>query len=557
MFCISLYVFLVSRVAERGRGANGTFRCVGWTPAVSRIYATDAADRNAWEPNDVKIAPDPDGGSAHRLKTNFDSQTSVSFYYCPSRMPDSITKHLPVEISTYIFALAIFGGVASFWEMAQTRWAIFVACGSWLKILNREARFWTWIMISPKVGVDCLRDSICRSGSRALNIHISFRELDIQAYIARNIDLFSTTNDLAITLLSRRLSYALTHCARWCSLKMETDMRTVVQTLRPAFKRLHAPQLRCISMTYLHPSDTSNFAIQSSLTQHTWFSLELPCLEILSLHAVSMRWADLPTLPCLRSLSVFSVESRFSPTFIQYKEIIESSTILEHLALREVGCADIHLIPKGSHITSSSIRSLHIRFGDRPDLRRLASKFVFPALENVAIEISSSSDIICTVLCRDLFASVRKLAIVGVLVLPHTLVFSVFSCITYLDLTQAGSMVFAQLVESSTERRTGGLTTVMPGPWPGLNTIVLGHEAPRIIRKFVVLHGAREGSSGKHMTLRCVRTTFLPLASPLTPADLLDLSWITAHIIHFSIEKVAQSSLSLQDLKWRVFPNSD
>ncbi|KAJ7723189.1 hypothetical protein DFH07DRAFT_783647 [Mycena maculata] len=440
-------------------------------------------------------------------------------------MPDSITKHLPVEISSYILGLAIFGGVASFWEMAQTRWAILVACGSWLKILNKEASFWTWIMISPKVGVDCLRDSICRSRSRALDIHISFSDLDIHAYITRNVNVFSTSDDLAITLLSRRLSYAWFHCARWCSLKMDTNMRVVVRSLRNAFRELHARGLRRISMTYLHPSDTSNFPIWSTLTQHTWFSLDLPCLEILSLCAVSMRWADLPILPCLRRLSVFSVERRFSPTFIQYKAIIESSTILEHLALREVGCADMHLVPDGSHITSSSIRSLDI-FHPCPTSRVWLYAGIFS-------RPSGSWSSLAT---------------------PHTVVFLVFSCITYLDLTQAGSMVFARLVEASEERRTGGLTTVMPG----LDTIVLGQEAPHIIRKFVELHGAREGSSGEHMTLCCVRTAFLPLASPSTPADLVDLSWITAHIIHFTgIEKVSQSSLSLQDLRWRVFPNSD
>ncbi|KAJ7511764.1 hypothetical protein B0H11DRAFT_1899297 [Mycena galericulata] len=515
-------------------GGHMTLRCVRSVFPTSSSFdtASDMHDR-AWVSEHIVAFED----------SGPESSASTS-----SIMSVSVTV-LPIEVTAYFIALAIFGGEGDYWSIVGTRRTIMASSPEWLDVVNSSSAFWVDIMVSPNVRVDCLSDSLLRSGSRALRVHVSFRLEDLNRYIGRTADALTST-----TLLERRMSLVLVQVARWNTVRVETDRRSVMQILRRAFRELDAPALRHISVVYFHDSHPLDIFSDHPLSQTNWFKQHVPDLESLSLRSASMLWSSLPPFLRLRRVSLYNIPHRFHPTFAQYKALVESSPSLEYLALRQVGCADVDLIREGACIFSPSILSLDLDFSSDTSMGSLVPSFVFPNLRRVVLHLASCSDVVYALACGDLFGSARYLELSGSMVLSsaHLAFFLMFPLVTCLDLSCAGSAMFTQLVVASARHRTAGITTVMPA----LQTLVLAYEPPRMIRDFVVLHGALEASTGRHMTLQCVRTVFPSGSTFVGVADIYHRSWVADHIVSFEDRSPDQfGCMPLVFYKWNVFPH--
>ncbi|KAJ7462655.1 hypothetical protein B0H11DRAFT_2241179 [Mycena galericulata] len=377
---------------------------------------------------------------------------------------------MPVEISAYFIALSIFGGVTDYWAIVRSRLSIMRTSPQWLDIVNSSPGLWCDLMVSPRVHVDCLGDHLHRSGSRDLRIHISFRLDELNRYIARTFDALSTSS-----LLDRRLALIIGHAPRWVALRVETDRRSVMHFLWNLFSRVLAPAVRHLSLVYFFESHVGDI-LGPVLAPVTWFDLQIPLLEVLTLRSASMAWMSMASLSNLRCLFLFDIPNKYHPTFIQFKYLIECSPLLEQLALRDVGCSDILLVSQPSSITSRSIRIFDVDFKSDATMGLLCTFFRFPNLERVVLLVASSTDILSSIGCSPLFAAACYLELSGCMVasVSHSSVFKMFQGLTCLDLSGSGIAVFIQLVKVSAENLLDGVTTVMPA----LHTLALAVRAP-------------------------------------------------------------------------------
>ncbi|KAJ7147198.1 hypothetical protein C8R43DRAFT_1129966 [Mycena crocata] len=201
-------------------------------------------------------------------------------------------------------------------------------------------------------------------------------------------------------------------------------------------------------------------------------------------------------------------------------------------------------------VRSDTVTILDVRFADIISIGMLVASLDLPNICELNLELASASDVAATMDCMDLFSRVTILRMkASVLVdATYTNVFLGFTELTFLDMTNCGPTLFAQLVNVSRENQRERHTTVMPR----LEKLLMGYELPAIIKMFVKLHGATDALSGEQMTLREIRSHSPVWDFVISPDDTGVRDWIAEHILVFTV-CTSYDQTGPRQAKWKVF----
>ncbi|KAJ7171856.1 hypothetical protein C8R43DRAFT_1120228 [Mycena crocata] len=439
-----------------------------------------------------------------------------------------------MELLMYIFNLALYGSFDNYWTMALIRFKIMRADPTLMVFVMACPDFWTHLMLTPGLPVAAVGEHFARAQQRPLYIWASFRLAQLNAYASRTI-LASDEH----SVVSTRFNVVLSASQRWHSLFVDTDNRSAFLSLRSCLAGFPPPNarpfaIRHFSFTYSYTPDIADAFAPHPLDARDWLDGGYSRLEDLTLRSVNLWWHRLPPFHALRRLSLLHFGRRQHMAHAHFKMIIEGSPCLEFVALKNIGCSDIHPIPLPQRaIRSTSITSMEIDFASEESTGALVAAFVFPSMRTLHLHVHHAADLVLCVPCTGLFSTVLHLTLIADMLSDATYdtLFLSFPTILSIDISRCGPTLFVQFFNVSQGNMAEGKTVVAPH----LRSLSALWEKPEFIKDFAILHGARDDSVGAHMELKSIECTLTPCEYGTSPTDLAIRSWIQAHVEHFKM----------------------
>jgi hypothetical protein len=460
-------------------------------------------------------------------------------------MSDLITSRLPYDVSSYILELAVTQDSPDYGEIWKIRCKILLF-STWARILLYLPAVWCNIMLSPMTDILLLESHVARAAGQDLNVWISFGAAEYWRYNRRTSSRPLDHKFAELELIQRQL-HAVTHTASsWRSCRIDSDTMESLVAIHHGLGSVDLPSLRIFSSASLASLSyyVKHFIDQGGLNAE-WFPerllMYLTQVQELAFESIDLPWDHLPPFTALRILSFSNVYGYGCPPFRTIKRIVESSPSLTCLSLSGVGCRDIPKVDVGVRVASDTITTIQLHFDQSTHgVRRLAELLDIPHLQSASLNVSTDRHIDSVAACATLYRGVRVLTLSGNRTSPsfYGPIFHVFPSLVWLDISGSPPKVFTHLVSESQAHPSELL--------PCLVHLVVGHEDPGIIKKYIQCRLASAAAIGSRPSLMHVRTMVRrPRPSPWV---IMAHAWLRQHLALFEIYLTAAT-------QWSPFPH--
>ncbi|KAJ7729354.1 hypothetical protein B0H16DRAFT_1734291 [Mycena metata] len=361
-------------------------------------------------------------------------------------------RALPYDVQRKIIDLVL--APSSLREKLRVK--LCASSSDWMRFVFSHPHYWTHIIVTSRSTPDRVRHLVSLAFPLALHLHLLFQSSPLPA----------------------ALGYLLPHVASASHFTVETDSVGAVERLHAVFSAVPAPRMRSFQLLF----NRSSFSPPAPFDHDNpmpWFGSFFPDLESLHLRCACMPLAS-ASLTSLRDLDLSGWLFPCRITSADLSAVVTGCPFLESLTLFRVDFPDIGDDAALPLIRSTSVTSLRLGFGGQYTLQTFVHFLDLPSLSSLVLDILSQSDVAASLSLPPRLTSAistlivrgnRSFPLYSDFEFPAEFLFSRFTLLTTLDISQAASPTFDSLLSAwlSRNQRDG------VNPIPGLKSLYVSN----------------------------------------------------------------------------------
>ncbi|KAJ7740544.1 hypothetical protein B0H16DRAFT_1464782 [Mycena metata] len=441
-------------------------------------------------------------------------------------------SHFPAEIGVRIFNEVFYCESSfSFSKFVRTRWTMRRASSEWMRIISGFPKFWTPIYMDLDTPAELIQTFVERAGGLNIKLCMDFHSVD--NYFEAHRDVHTSQE-----LVTERMSIVQLFIDRVDQIMVETEDRTVYDSVQDALRASYAPLLREVTIRFTHSPTRQDYG---ALNRPGWSAVQLPNVERIHLHGTLFPFPLASAQShTLRELRIYNV-----PMERAFDCQVIGSVVMDSPRLEELALWGVHFSGETTEqVKSMSLHTLRLNFGD-PNVTRLAVKLDLPNLRTVHLLISHPTHVDRAVTCPQLWSGATHLKIDDngrdVYNLPP--LFEMFRSVTHLDITDCEGQLLHELIAYSGLHMSGETTTV----FCQLQSLETAHATALEVLQFCMRHGANGSSDGSQMKLREVMMGIV--GRPFGRVEhARNIEWMRKHVRNFRVYKYSSKwGLSVEE----------
>ncbi|KAJ6470783.1 hypothetical protein C8R47DRAFT_1148284 [Mycena vitilis] len=317
---------------------------------------------------------------------------------------------------------------------------------------------------------------------------------------------------------------------RWKSFYLHTEHPGAFLRVQAHCRRLSAPNLHSLSLSYGHMPGYSEFALDDEiydapLANVNWFGEAIETIDHLELQSVYFVWST-PAL--FRLLTTLDISNVLDVDWDFFQTLFSTADNLRFLRLDSI---ERCVLPFDAYLFSESLVVLDLGIDGSIFMTDLLYSLHAPNLVDLTLR-DIGHRMYRVIRCGSLLRQLTRFAVFGLVLYNSPLdfdestamLFDSLSNLKVLDLHNTRADMFAAY-RSWTYMRGGDDDPVSSS----LEALYVGYTPVESMLTFLVFHGVRDFDDGSHMTLQFVRMRALPMSS-----DREVTSWFRTRLVDFA-----------------------